>query len=108
MDPAELRTRLSHQLQHRHSAQPGRHQVWATGQLRGGKNSDVELELTGAGSDYTVHALATIVDERHRVRVFTNERARVFPAVPLVLGFAMPASAEMGVRVGRKDGPPRA
>jgi hypothetical protein len=63
--------------------------------LRGGRDSDVELELTGAGSDFTVHALATIAGEAHRVRLFTNERDRVAPAVPIMLGFGMPAHAEM-------------
>jgi hypothetical protein len=63
--------------------------------LRGGRNSDVELELTGQGSDYTVHALATIAGEGHRVRLFTNERDRIAPAVAIMLGFGMPANAEM-------------
>jgi hypothetical protein len=63
--------------------------------LRGGRDSDVELELTGEGSGYTVHALATIAGENHRVRLFSNERDRVAPAVPIMLGFGMPAHAEM-------------
>ena len=63
--------------------------------LRGGKHSDVELELTGEGSDCTVHALATIAGEDHRVRLFTNERGRAAPALPIMLGFGAPAHAEM-------------
>lgn len=63
--------------------------------LRGGRGSDVELELTGDGSDFTVHALATIAGENHRVRLFTNQRDRVAPSVPIMLGFGMPAHAEM-------------
>ncbi|MBC7785620.1 MAG: hypothetical protein H7144_17450 [Burkholderiales bacterium] len=63
--------------------------------LRGGRDSDVELELTGEGSDFTVHALATIAGQGHRVRLFTRERARVAPSLPIMLGFAMPAHAEM-------------
>lgn len=63
--------------------------------LRGGQNADVELELTGEGSDFTVHALATIAGEGHRVRLYTEERDRVSPAVPIMLGFGMPAHAEM-------------
>ena len=74
--------------------------------LRGGRNADIELEWTGRGSDYTVHALATIAGEGHRVRLFTREpeigddlsspaRERVAPAVPIMLGFGMPAHAEM-------------
>jgi hypothetical protein len=64
--------------------------------LRGGKNTDVELEWIGEGSDYTVHALATIAGEGHRVRLFTREPAgRVAPSVPILLGFHTPANAEM-------------
>jgi hypothetical protein len=63
--------------------------------LRGGRDSDVELELTGEGSDYTVHALATIAGEGHRVRLFTRESDRIAPSVPIFLGFGMPANAEM-------------
>jgi hypothetical protein len=62
--------------------------------LRGGRDSDVELELAGEGSDYTVHALATIAGENHRVRLFTRE-SRVAPSVPILLGFGMPSNAEM-------------
>jgi hypothetical protein len=64
--------------------------------LRGGKNSDVELEWTGRGSDFTVHAVATIAGEGHRVHLFTNEPPeRPAPAVPILLGYGMPANAEM-------------
>jgi hypothetical protein len=64
--------------------------------LRGGRDSDVELELAGEGSDFTVHALATIAGEGHRVRLFTREREpRRAPSVPILLGFGMPANAEM-------------
>src|SRR3712207_9285436 len=37
--------------------------------LRPSRNSDVELELTGKGSESTVHALATIAGTGHRVRL---------------------------------------
>lgn len=63
--------------------------------LRGGKGSDVDLELVGEGSDYTVHALATIAGENHKVHLFTNERNRFAPSVPIMLGYGMPANAEM-------------
>jgi hypothetical protein len=63
--------------------------------LRGGRDSDVELELTGQGSDYTVHALATIAGDGHRVRLLTRERDRVSPSMPIMLGFGMPQHAEM-------------
>jgi hypothetical protein len=63
--------------------------------LRGGRGADVDLELVGEGSDYTVHALATIAGEDHRVRLYTNEHARHAPSLPIMLGFGMPDSAEM-------------
>lgn len=64
--------------------------------LRGGRNSDVELEWCGEGSDYTVHALATVAGEGHQVRLFTREPAdRAAPGVPVLLGYGMPANAEM-------------
>jgi hypothetical protein len=64
--------------------------------LRGGRNADVELELAGEGSDFTVHALATIAGEGHRVRLFTREQgSRAAPSVPILIGFGMPANAEM-------------
>jgi hypothetical protein len=64
--------------------------------LRGGKNSQVDLELTGTGSDYAVHAMATIAGEGHRVHLFTREPIdRQPPAVPIMLGFGMPPNAEM-------------
>lgn len=64
--------------------------------LRGGANSIVELELVGPGTDFTVHALATIAGENHRVRLYTQERAnRLPPRVPILLGFGMPSDAEM-------------
>lgn len=69
--------------------------------LRGGSRSDVELELTGAGSDYTVHCLATLAGDDHRVRLFTQERHRVSPAVPILLGFNMPEHAEMASPIRR-------
>lgn len=62
--------------------------------LRGGADSDVELELVGETSDFTVHALATVAGSGHRVKLFTrDETAR--PALPIMLGFGMPAHAEM-------------
>ena len=63
--------------------------------LRGGRNSDVELELTGAGSESTVHALATIAGEGHRVRLSDGEQNSKRPQLPIMLGFGMPAHAEM-------------
>ncbi len=63
--------------------------------LRGGKGTDVELDWVGEGSDYTVHALATIAGEDHRVRLYTSERDQASPSLPVYLGFGMPEHAEM-------------
>jgi hypothetical protein len=63
--------------------------------LRGGRDSDVELELAGGGSDFTVHALATIAGVNHRVRLTVQPHEVNFPQVPILLGFGMPAHAEM-------------
>jgi hypothetical protein len=63
--------------------------------LRGGKNSDVELELTGKGTDFTVHALATIAGENHRVKISGNAYDTGCSKVPIMLGFGMPDHAEM-------------
>lgn len=62
--------------------------------LRGGSGSDVELELTGDGPTSTVHALATVAGTEHRVRLYTQEQ-RPIAALPIMLGFGMPAHAEM-------------
>lgn len=63
--------------------------------LRGGRDSDIELELAGDHSDFTVHALATIAGTNHRVRLFCDPHEATFPKVPVLLGFGMPAHAEM-------------
>jgi hypothetical protein len=63
--------------------------------LRGGRESDVELELDGGGSDYTVHALATIAGTNHRVRLTAAPHESSLPKIPIWFGFGMPAHAEM-------------
>jgi hypothetical protein len=63
--------------------------------LRGGRESDVELELDGGVSDYTIHALATIAGTNHVVRLTASPHAPNLPAVPILFGFGMPAHAEM-------------
>lgn len=63
--------------------------------LRGGHSSDIELELVGKGSDYTVHTVATIAGSNHRVRLFAPAHDFNVPRVPLMLGFGMPDHAEM-------------
>ena len=63
--------------------------------LRGGRDSDIELELVGAGSDYTVHYFATLAGTGHRVRFSAGEPAPDVPAVPIMLGFGQPPAGEM-------------
>jgi hypothetical protein len=63
--------------------------------LRGGRDSDVELDLVGDGPQSLVHAVATIAGENHRVRLAAQLGERPIPALPIMLGFGMPAHAEM-------------
>jgi hypothetical protein len=63
--------------------------------LRGGRDSDVELELVGDGPQSLVHAVATIAGENHRVRLTAQHGERAIPALPILLGFGMPEHAEM-------------
>lgn len=63
--------------------------------LRGGRESDVELELVGDGPQSLVHAVATIAGENHRVRLGSQLGERAIPALPIMFGFGMPDHAEM-------------
>ena len=63
--------------------------------LRGGHDSEVELELVGDGPKSLVHALATIAGENHRVRLSAQLGERAIPAIPILFGFGMPEHAEM-------------
>ncbi len=65
--------------------------------LRGGVDSDVELELTGDGPSpgATVHAVATIAGQNHRVRLTRQAHEKPAPALPILFGFGMPEHAEM-------------
>lgn len=65
--------------------------------LRGGLDSDVELELTGDGPapGATVHAIATIAGQNHRVRLTRQAHEKPAPALPILFGFGMPEHAEM-------------
>ena len=63
--------------------------------LRGGRESDVELELAGGATEGTVHALATIAGVNHRVRLTTQPHETDFPKLPILFGFGMPDHAEM-------------
>lgn len=60
-----------------------------------GRKADVEIELTGNGSDYTVHALATISGTGHRVKLTRWEAEGAIPSIPILLGYRMPSHAEM-------------
>ena len=63
--------------------------------LRGGRDSDVELEVSGEPSNFTVHALATLAGTNHRVKFFANSPDVKLPAIPILLGYGMPRHAEM-------------
>lgn len=63
--------------------------------LRGGRDSDVELELIGDPPESLVHVLATIAGENQRVRLSAQPSFKPFPVLPILIGFGMPAHAEM-------------
>jgi hypothetical protein len=63
--------------------------------LRGGRESDIELELAGDRSDFAVHAIATLAGSNHRVKLTSHPHEAGFPQLPLMLGFGMPDHAEM-------------
>lgn len=63
--------------------------------LRGGRESDVELELDGGMPGQTVHVLATIAGTNHQVRLATLPQEANYPKLPILFGFGMPAHAEM-------------
>ena len=64
-----------------------------------GENADVELEVVGEGSDYTVHALATISGAGHRVKLTRWAAEGDLPHLPIMLGYGMPAHAEMSTPI---------
>jgi hypothetical protein len=63
--------------------------------LRGGLDSDIELELAGDRPTTTVHAIATLAGTGHRVRLTSRAHDGGFPKLPVMLGFGMPEHAEM-------------
>lgn len=63
--------------------------------LRGGRDSDVELELSGGRPLTLVHAVATLAGENHRVKISSAPGDPAPPALPILLGFAMPEHGEM-------------
>lgn len=64
-----------------------------------GSNADVEIEWTGEGSDYTVHALATISGSDHRIKLTRWEPEGNAPRLPILLGYGMPKHAEMATPI---------
>lgn len=63
--------------------------------LRGGVNSEVALELSGAQPISLVHAVATIAGSGHRVTLTAGAEVKELPALPVLFGFGMPAHGEM-------------
>lgn len=59
------------------------------------QGADVELELVTGMPKSTVHVMATIAGQDHCVKLFTRDPQRPVSALPIMLGFAMPAHAEM-------------
>ncbi|NWL03237.1 hypothetical protein DM790_20625 [Flavobacterium collinsii] len=57
--------------------------------------ADVELELVPSMPKSLVHTIATIAGKNHRVKLYTNDAQVVMPTLPIMLGFGMPAHAEM-------------
>ncbi|WP_438479686.1 hypothetical protein [Oleiharenicola lentus] len=67
--------------------------------LRGGRESDVELELIGDRPETLVHVIATIAGENHRVRLDAQRGLDTIQALPILVGFGMPSHAEMASNV---------
>lgn len=63
--------------------------------LRGGRDSDVELELIGDPPQGLVHLIATVAGEHHRVRLTAQSSIEPMPALPILVGYGMPPHAEM-------------
>ena len=57
--------------------------------------SDVELELIPSMPKSLVHTIATVAGKNHRVKFYTTESDLGMPTLPIMIGFGMPAHAEM-------------
>ncbi|AWK06275.1 hypothetical protein HYN56_19390 [Flavobacterium crocinum] len=57
--------------------------------------ADVELELVPGMPKSLVHTIATIAGKNHRVKLYANDTQTAMPSLPIMLGFGMPAHAEM-------------
>lgn len=64
-----------------------------------GSNADVEIELVGGMPETTVHALATVSGSGHRVKLIRWSAAEDVPYLPIMLGYGMPAHAEMSTPI---------
>ncbi len=60
-----------------------------------GSNADVEIELVGGMPETTVHDIATISGAGHRVKLTRWAPGGDLPHLPIMLGYGMPAHAEM-------------
>ena len=67
--------------------------------LRGGRESDMELELIGNPPEALVHVIATIAGENHRVRLTAKPALERMPSLPILVGFGMPMHAEMSSNI---------
>ncbi len=65
--------------------------------------ADVELELIPGMPKSMVHTIATIAGKNHRVRLYTSAPQVPMPALPVMLGFGMPAHAEMSSPILPKE-----
>ena len=65
--------------------------------------ADVELELIPGMPKSMVHTIATIAGKNHRVRLYISAPQVPMPALPVMLGFGMPAHAEMSSSILPKE-----
>lgn len=68
-----------------------------------GSDADVEIELVGGMPETTVHALATISGTGHRVKLTRWMAEENIPNVPIMLGYGMPAHAEMSTPILKEE-----
>ncbi|MFI4910237.1 MAG: hypothetical protein ACIAQZ_01075 [Sedimentisphaeraceae bacterium JB056] len=61
--------------------------------LRGGENSDIEIELVGGRTQYTVDALATIAGKGHKVSIWQDKFLKGVDQTPIKFGYSMPSAA---------------
>lgn len=61
--------------------------------------ADVELELIPTMPKSLVHMIATIAGKNHKVHLYTNDADAASLTLPIMLGFAMPAHAEMSSKI---------